>query len=76
MKFDVTPDDKSTVKTIIKIYEYRLSIKLIKKENNEFNIKAASVGQINKVIKGLNAKKTRGPNKIPVRIVKLGASVP
>ena len=75
MKFDVTPDDKSTVKTIIKTYEYPLSIKLIKKDN-EFNIKAASVGQINKVIKGLNAKKTRGPNKIPVRIVKLGASVP
>ena len=27
------------------------------------------------MIKGLNAKKARGPDKIPVRIVKLGASV-
>ena len=66
-------DDKSIVEIIIKANEYHPNIKLIKelilKENNDFNIKAASVGQINKIIKSLNPKKTAGPNKIPVKIV-------
>ena len=70
---------KCTVETIIKTYEHHPSIKLIKehiqKENNDFNIKAASVGQINKIIKGLNPKKATGPDKIPVKIAKLAASV-
>ena len=43
--------------------------------NNDFNIKVASVGQISKIIKGLNPKKETGPDKIPVKIVKLAASV-
>ena len=72
-------NDKSTVETIIKTYEHHPSIELIKeniqKEKNEFNIKAASVGQINKIIKGLNPKKATGPDKIPVKIVKLATSV-
>ena len=72
-------NDKFTVKTIIKTYEHHPSIKLIKeyirKENNDFNIKAASVGQINKIIKGLNPKKATGPDKISVKTVKLAASV-
>ena len=62
--------NKSTVEKIIKIYEHHPSIKLIKehiqKENNDFNIKAASVGQINKVVKSLNPKKATGSDKIPV----------
>ena len=72
-------NNKFTVETIIKTYEHHPSIKLIKehiqKENNDFNIKAASVGQINKIIKGLNPKKATGPDKIPVKIVKLATSV-
>ena len=48
-------------KSVIKTYEHHPSIKLIKeyirKENNDFNIKAANVGQINKIIKGFNPKK-------------------
>ena len=80
-------NDKSTIETIIKTYGRRFklnsikhpSIKLIKehiqKGNNAFNIKAASVGQINKIIKSLNLKKATGPDKIPVKIVKLAASV-
>ena len=72
-------NDKSTAETIIKTYEHHHSIKLIKEhiqiENNDFNIKATSVGQINKIIKGLNPKKATGPDKIPVKIVKLAASV-
>ena len=43
--------------------------------NNDFNIKVARVGQISKMIKGLNPKKETGPDKIPVKIVKLVASV-
>ena len=43
--------------------------------NNDFNIKVARVGQISKIIKGLNPKKETGPDKIPVKIVKLVASV-
>ena len=43
--------------------------------NNDFIIKVARVGQISKIIKGLNPKKETGPDKIPVKIVKLVASV-
>ena len=72
-------NDKSTVKTIIKTYEHHPSIKLIKenisKESNDFNIKAARIGQINTIIKGLNPKKATRPDKIPVKIVKLAANV-
>ena len=48
---------------------------IIQALNNDFNIKVASVGQISKIIKGLNPKKETGPDKIPVKIVKLVASV-
>ena len=79
IKLQGSNNDKSTVETIIKIYEHHPSIELIKehiqKENNDFNIKAASVGQINKIIKGLNLKKATGPDKIPGKIVKLAASI-
>ena len=79
IKLQGSNNDKSNVETMIKIYEHHPSIKLIKehiqKENNIFNIKAASVGQINKIIKGLNPKNTTGPDKIPEKFVKLAASV-
>ena len=72
-------NDKSTLETIIKTYEHHPNINLItehiQKENNEFNINVASVGQINKVMKGLNPKKATGLDKIPVIIVKLAANV-
>ena len=72
-------NDKSNVETIIKTYEHHPSIELIKEhiqnENNGFNIKADSVGQINKIIKGLSPKKATGPDKILAKIVKLAASV-
>ena len=47
----------------------------IQKENKNFTIKAASVGQINKIIKGLNPKKATGPGKISVKIAKLAPGV-
>ena len=45
------------------------------KKHNDFNIEPASVGQIKKIIKSLNPKKATGPDKIPVKIVKLAASI-
>ena len=39
----------------------------------ELNIKAATVDQINKVIRRLDAKKVTGPDKIPVKLVKMSA---
>ena len=72
IKLQGSNSDKSTVETIIKTYGNHPSIKLIKehiqKENNDFNVKAASVGEINKIIKSLNPKKATGPDKIPVKI--------
>ena len=72
-------NDKSKAEIIIKTYEHHPSIKLIKvlipKENNNFNIKAAIVKQINKIIKGFNPKKATWPEKIPVKIVKLSTSI-
>ena len=43
--------------------------------NNDFNIKATSIWQINKIIKDLNPKKATVPDKIPVNILKLATSV-
>ena len=50
-------NERSIAETIIKTYEHHPSIKLIKEditiENNDFNVKAASVRQINEKIKGI-----------------------
>ena len=79
IKLQGSNNNKSTVETIIKIYEHHPSIKLIEahiqKENNDFNIKAASVGQINNIINGSSPKKATGTDLIPVKIVKLATSV-
>ena len=52
IKLQGSNNDKPTEKTIIKTYKRHPSIKFIKeqilKQNNHFNIKAASVGQIKK----------------------------
>ena len=72
-------NNKCTVEIIMKTYEHHPSIIIInehiQKENNDFNMKAASVGKINKIIKGLKPKKATEPDKIPVNIVKLATSV-
>ena len=63
---------------IIKTYENHASIKLIKdnvlSEDKYFTIEPATVVEINKIIKHLNPKKAIGPDKIPVKIVKLAAN--
>ena len=79
IKLQGSNNDKSIVETIIKNYEHHPNINFIKehiqKENKDFNIKTACLGQINKIIKGLNPKKVTGIDKIPVKIAKLAASV-
>ena len=37
------------------------------------NIKTATVDQINKILRSLDAKKVTGTDKIPVRVVKMSA---
>ena len=41
----------------------------------ELNIIAAKVDQINKIIRILDAKKATGPDKIPVKVVKVSAYI-
>ena len=41
----------------------------------ELNIKAATVNQMNKIIRSLDSKKATGPDKIPVKVVKMSAYI-
>ena len=43
--------------------------------DKDFTIKSATVVEINKIIKHLNPKKVTGPDKIPVKIVKLATNI-
>lgn len=58
--------------------ENHASIKLIEdnvlSEDEDFNIELVTVVEINN-IKDLNSKKVTGPDKSPVKIVKLAANV-
>ena len=60
------------MESIIETYEYHPSIKPInehvQKENNVFDMKVATIGQINIIIKDLNFKKATGPDKILVKL--------
>ena len=63
IKLQGAKNDKSTVETISKTYEHHPSIRLIKEhvsteKVNDFNIKAASVGQINKNNKRFEPQKS------------------
>ena len=65
--------EKEIVATIIDKFKNHPSIISIKNEfrpTAELNIKAATVDQINKII-NLGAKKATGPDKIPVKVVKI-----
>ena len=65
--------EKEIVPTIIGKFKNHPSIISNKNEfrpNAELNIKAATVDQINKII-NLGAKKATGPDKIPVKVVKI-----
>ena len=70
--------EKELVATIIDKFKNHPGIISIKNEFRptvELNIKAATVDQINKIIRSLDAKKATGPDKIPVRIVKMSAYI-
>ena len=41
----------------------------------EQNIKTATVNQMNKIIRILDSKKATGPDKIPVKVVKMSAYI-
>ena len=41
----------------------------------ELNNKAATVDQINKIIKSLDAKKATGPDKVPVKVAKMSSYI-
>ena len=79
MKLQCFTNYKSTIETIIKTYEHNPSINITKehipKENNDFNIKAGSAGQLNKINKDMNPKKATESDKIYVKTVKLATSV-
>ena len=70
--------EKEIVATIIDKFKNYPSIISIKNEFRpiaELNIKAATVDQINKIIRSLDAKKATGPDKIPVKVVKMSTYI-
>ena len=70
--------EKEIVVTTIDKFKNHPSIISIKNEfrpTAELNIKAATVDQINKIIRSLDAKKVTGPDKIPVKVVKMSAYI-
>ena len=70
--------EKEIVATTIDKFKNHPSIISIKNEfrpTAELNIKAATVDQINKIIRSLDAKKVTGPDKIPVKVVKMSAYI-
>ena len=70
--------EKEIVATIIDKFRNHPSIISIKNEfrpTAKLNFKAATVDQINKIIRNLDAKKATGPDKIPVKVVKMSAYI-
>ena len=70
--------EKEVVVTIIDKFKYHPNIISIENEfrpTADVNIKAATVDQINKIIRILDAKKATGPDKIPVKVVKMSAYI-
>ena len=72
-------EDNTTVKNIIKQYENHSSIINIKNNidspSTRFDVPAAKIEDINKIIKNINPKKATGPDKIPPKIVRLSANI-
>ena len=72
-------NDELTVSKIIDKYKDHPSIKAISRNflnnNQSFYLPEATVPEINKIIKNLNTKKANGPDKIPLKVIKLSASI-
>jgi len=76
--YDYQENDRYMVRNIIKQYEKHPSIIEIRKNVNiteKFEIKEATVSEINTLLKSLNGKKATGPDKIPPKIAKLSANI-
>ena len=70
--------EKEIVTTIIDKFKNHPSIISIKNEfrpTTELNIKAVKVDQINEIIRSVDAKQVKGPDKIPVKVVKMSAYI-
>ena len=67
--------DENTVKEIIVYYKNHPSIKEIKnnalKNQGEVTLPITKTQDINKIIRSLNTKKATGPDRIPLKIVRL-----
>ena len=67
-----------TVKEIVSVYSNHPSIRKIKNlcvPENKFDLPYASTSDINKIIKSLNANKTKGPDGISAKFVKMSAVI-
>ena len=58
-----------------KNYPSIISIKTKFPPTAELNMKAATVNQMNKIIRSLDSKKATGPDKIPVKVVKMSSYI-
>ena len=74
-EIEVNPENKTngkaTMQSIIRKYQRHPSVLNIKSTNtakNTFDIPAATSRQISRIIKELNAKTTKGPDKNPTKI--------
>ena len=69
---------KLTLTTIIDKFKNHPGINTTKNEfpaTKNLNIEAATVDQITKIIRGLDPKKATGPEKMPVKVVKMSANI-
>ena len=71
-------NDSLITKRIIEKYENHPSIKAIQDTfpvKKQFKIEVAKVEQVNKILKNINSRKATGPDKIPLKIVKMSANI-
>ena len=76
--FSDVSQDEMTVKEIISVYNNHPSIRKIKNfcvPQNKFDLQYASTSDINKTMNSLNVNKTKGPDGISVKFVKMSADV-
>ena len=69
---------KLTLTTIIDKFKNHPGINTTKNEfpaTKNLNIEAATVDQITKIIRTLDPKKATGPEKMPVKVVKMSANI-
>ena len=71
-------NDSLITKWIIEKYKNHASLKAIQDAlpvNKEFKIEEAKVEQIHKILRNINSRKAKGPDKIPPKIVKMSINI-